>query len=78
MLKHELDMQLEDLLFWTDSMTVLKYIENYAAQYKTFVANRVSLIREGLQVVTVEVCQFNRESCRPCLKRFDSRESYEM
>lgn len=47
MLKQELDMQLEESLFWTDSMTVLKYIENDAARYKTFVANRVSLIREA-------------------------------
>lgn len=46
-LKQELDMQLEESLFWTDSMTVLKYIENDAARYKTFVANRVSLIREA-------------------------------
>lgn len=29
------------------SMTILKYIENDAAQYKTFVANRVSFIREA-------------------------------
>lgn len=47
MLKQELDMELEESLYWTDSMTVLKYIENDAARYKTFVANRVSLIREA-------------------------------
>ncbi|XP_053732091.1 uncharacterized protein LOC128765391 [Synchiropus splendidus] len=46
MLQCELQLKLEESRFWTDSMTVLKYIENDAARYKTFVANRVSFIRE--------------------------------
>lgn len=44
MLRQKLDMQLEELLFYLDSMTALGYTENYAARYKTFIANRVSLI----------------------------------
>lgn len=47
MLQQELQLQLDDSVFWTDSVTVLKYIENDAARYKTFVANRVSLIQEA-------------------------------
>ena len=33
--------------FWTDSMIVLAYIQGDSRRFKTFVANRVSLIREN-------------------------------
>ena len=33
--------------YWTDSMRVLKYIDNETTRFKTFVANRVMIIREG-------------------------------
>ena len=32
-------------VFWTDSMTVLRYIANTSTRFQTFVANRISLIR---------------------------------
>lgn len=47
MLKQELQLQLKDSVFWTDSLTVLQCIENEASRFKTFVANRVSFIREA-------------------------------
>ncbi|KAJ8019886.1 hypothetical protein HOLleu_41658 [Holothuria leucospilota] len=34
-------------MFWTDSMIVLGYIRNEERRFKTFVANRVSKIREN-------------------------------
>ena len=46
MLKSELDMELQESVFWTDSTTVLKYLNNESARFQTFVANRVTLIRE--------------------------------
>ena len=45
-LREELEVPLIESVFWTDSTTVLKYIENDALRFKTFVANRVSFIRE--------------------------------
>ena len=45
-LRSEIQIQLEPSQFWTDSTAVLKYIYNTSARYQTFVANRVSLIRE--------------------------------
>ena len=36
--------------FWTDSESVLKYIANDTARYHTFVANRVSVIRDASNV----------------------------
>ena len=46
MVKAELQLQLEESCFWTDSSTVLKYINNENKRFKTFVANRVAAIRK--------------------------------
>ncbi|KAK5928662.1 hypothetical protein CgunFtcFv8_013710 [Champsocephalus gunnari] len=45
MCRKELQMQLKDSIFWTDSTSVLKYISNETLRFRTFVANRVSKIR---------------------------------
>nr|XP_055074289.1 uncharacterized protein LOC129453915 [Misgurnus anguillicaudatus] len=45
MLSTHLELNLSDSVFWSDSMTVLKYIGNTTARFKTYVANRVSFIR---------------------------------
>ncbi|XP_061569557.1 NACHT, LRR and PYD domains-containing protein 14-like [Cololabis saira] len=50
MLRKELQWQLERSMFWTDSTTVLKYICNETRRFHTFVANRVSVIREATDV----------------------------
>lgn len=47
MLQEEMQIPLQQSIFWTDSMMVLKYIDNETARYKTFVANRITLIREA-------------------------------
>ena len=46
MLKKELEMTIDNITFWTDSMTVIRYIQNESKRFHTFVANRVSFIRE--------------------------------
>lgn len=47
MLKKELTLSLSSSCFWTDSQTVLKYINNNSKRFHTFVANRVAAIREA-------------------------------
>ncbi|CAM4696557.1 unnamed protein product [Leuciscus chuanchicus] len=47
MLHQELQVPLQQSIFWTDSTTVLRYIDSETARFKTFVANRISLIREA-------------------------------
>ncbi|KAK7944331.1 hypothetical protein WMY93_000059 [Mugilogobius chulae] len=42
--RKELQMKLMDSIFWTDSESVIKYIQNETSRYKVFVANRVSQI----------------------------------
>lgn len=46
MLRTELQVVLEESVFWTDSTSVLRYITNTTKRFHTFVANRVSVIRE--------------------------------
>ena len=47
MLRRELDLELEDTVFWTDSMIVINYIKNEDRRFQTFVANRPSVIQDG-------------------------------
>ncbi|XP_068214774.1 uncharacterized protein [Palaemon carinicauda] len=42
-----LDFRVDGVYYWTDATTVLRYIRNDQARNQTFVANRVSMIREG-------------------------------
>lgn len=44
MLRKELQMELADSIFWTDSISVLKYINNKTTKFRTFVSNRISEI----------------------------------
>ncbi len=44
MLRREL--QLEPSVLWTDSQSLLKYINNDQTRFCTFVANRLSVIRD--------------------------------
>lgn len=46
MLRKELHLDLSLSHFWTDSQTVLKYIGNEHTRFKTYIANRVALIRD--------------------------------
>lgn len=50
MLREQLQLQLENSCFWTDSTSVLKYIRNENKRFRTFVANRISAIREASDV----------------------------
>ena len=45
-LKAQLQIQLDEIVFWMDSTSVLKYINNEDRRFHTFVANRISAVRE--------------------------------
>ena len=47
MLRQEIDMQVDESVFWTDGSCVLGYISNDSRRYHTFVANRVASIQEA-------------------------------
>ena len=48
-LEKELQVPVNDIHYWTDSQTVLRYIHNTKSRFQTFVANRVETIRDGSQ-----------------------------
>ena len=43
----ELEYKIDKVYFWTDSMSNIKYIRNKTSRFKTFVANRLSVIHEA-------------------------------
>ena len=45
-LTKELEIAIDKVTFWTDSMTVIRYIANESKRFHTYVANRVAFIRE--------------------------------
>ena len=47
MLRNELEVEISDSIFWTDSKSVLCYINNTDKRFHTFVANRISLIHDA-------------------------------
>ena len=50
MVLRELEFQVDNVFYWTDSMSVLRYVRNETARFHTFVANRVAVIRDGSEV----------------------------
>ena len=47
LIREELDIPLQGVTFWTDSLTTLQYITNEKRRFKPFVANRVNEIHEA-------------------------------
>ncbi|CAC5383130.1 unnamed protein product [Mytilus coruscus] len=50
MILKELEIPVQRSNFWTDSMTVLRYIKNTTSRFHTFVANRLAVIHEGSNI----------------------------
>ena len=46
MIHRELDANIDETYFWTDSTVVLSYITNQDKRFHTFVANRISVIQD--------------------------------
>ncbi|XP_006819972.1 uncharacterized protein LOC102805284, partial [Saccoglossus kowalevskii] len=49
-IKTELEYDIDEMFFWTDSLSVIRYCANETTRFHTFVANRINLIREGSQL----------------------------
>lgn len=45
-IRRELQLYIEEVVFWSDSQVVLKYIQGESHRFHTFVANRIAEIRE--------------------------------
>lgn len=49
MILKEIDLPIDNVMFWTDSTCVLSYISNQEKRFKTFVANKIALINKITQ-----------------------------
>ena len=47
LIKRELEIHIDKSIFWTDSTSVLKYINNRNKRFQTFVANRIAIIHDN-------------------------------
>ena len=47
MLRKELEVPINRSVFWTDSTSVLRYIENEDKRFHTFVSHRLTMIHDG-------------------------------
>ncbi|XP_038077334.1 uncharacterized protein LOC119745182 [Patiria miniata] len=64
-LTQELDCDIHGTYYWTDSMTVLRYLANDSSRFQTFVANRIAIIRDAscLQQWKYVNTKFNPADC---------------
>ena len=47
LVEEELHIKIDDVVFWTDSNTVVQYLNNESRRFKTFVGNRIAVIRSA-------------------------------
>lgn len=50
MFRKELELPITSSVFWTDSMSILRYISNNDKRFHTFVSNRLTVIHDGSSV----------------------------
>lgn len=50
MMRRELDIKIDESIFWTDSTCVLSYIQNESRRFQTFVANRIAKIQDASEL----------------------------
>lgn len=36
-----------EFVYWSESMSVLRYVKNESTRFHTFVANRIAMVRDG-------------------------------
>ena len=49
-IKQELNFDFNQVVFWTDSTSVIQYIAHETKRFKTYVANRLALIGEHSEI----------------------------
>ena len=59
-LREELELTIDESIFWTDSTSVLQYIKNEDRRFYTFVANRLAVS------FSVEIRANRYQPCRRC------------
>jgi hypothetical protein len=70
----EIEITIHCVMFWTDSMVVLQYINNESKRFQTFVANRLAVIVTcHVQAIDVEIRRYKIQSSRLRLSRIETQ-----
>lgn len=72
MAESELDEEIDDCTYWTDSSTVLKYLNNSQNRYKILVGDRVQTIRDNTQPVQWRYVESGAYPADDTSKRLDA------
>ena len=72
-LKQELDIKVDEEIFWTDSRVVLSYIQNIKRCFKMFVANRIHQIKSNSDVSQRHYIQTNENPASDCSRGLEMK-----
>ena len=76
-LKQELDIKIDEEMFWTDSRVVLTYIQNTKRRFKMFVANRIYRIKSNSDVSQWHYIQTNENLADDCSRGLEMKSTAE-
>lgn len=71
----EINMHLDCIVFWTE-VSLIRYLQNRTARFRTFVANRQAMIHEGSQPSILKIHQHTNQPRWLSIKRYIGHQSY--
>ena len=72
-LKQELDIKVDEEMFWTNSRVVLSYIQNTRKRFKMFVANRIHQIKSNSDLSQWHYIQTNENPEDDCSRGLEMK-----
>ena len=72
-LKQELDIKVDEQMFWTDSRMVLRYNQNTKRRFKMFVTNRIHQIKSNSDVSQWHYVQTNENLAGDCSRGLEMK-----
>ena len=72
-LKQELDIKVDEQMFWTDSRMVLRYNQNTKRRLKMFVTNRIHQIKSNSDVSQWHYVQTNENLAGDCSRGLEMK-----
>ena len=72
-LKQELDINVDEEMFWNDSRVVLSFIQNTKRRFKMFVANRIHQVKSNSDVLQRHYIQTNENPADDCSRDLEMK-----
>ena len=74
-LREELDMEINEEVFWTDSKMVLSYIQNTKKRFKTFVATCIHQIKSCTDVLQWQYISTKENPADDCSRGLEMKQN---